>query len=290
MRNRKTRIIIGILVGLIFFSSSIALLMYTKQNDLRQYVEDHVEVYVSAKHFNRGDIITAGDIEKAYLPKSYLSFRPLTKSEIIGRYAVVSIFPKEPLRSEKISMTQPSMEKVAIKKVAIKKVEKKKEKTVKKDTITVSLSVFNNIDPTLKRGDHIDILSVVPKRVSKSNNYNTKYLALRVRINTFISNTKQVKKYISSNQNGKSIAADSIVLEMEPKEIKNFLSIYYRTLELNENRVFNGQKKGHLWMVKCSNVQNSLDIKSKEKMLVDRKRAVVKRRKSQRKVSISYED
>jgi hypothetical protein len=131
----------------------------------------------------------------------------------------------------------------------------------------------------------------VPKKVSKTTKFNTKYLALRVKINSFISNTKLVKKYITPSQNGKYITADSIVLEMEPKEIKNFLSIYYKTLELNKNRVFNGKKlnRGHLWMVKCSNIINEAEDKSKEKMLVDRKKPVYKRRKSQSKVSISYE-
>lgn len=280
MRNRKTRIIIGVLVGLIFFSSSIALLMYTKQNDLSQYVEDHIEVYVTSKHLLRGDLIAPSDVEKAFLPKSYIAFAPLTKSEIIGRYANVEMFKKEPIRKEKISATEPVDEKSV---VIIQKVEKKSDKVEKivvpevvatKDTITISLSMFKNIDKTLKRGDLIDILSViqVPAK-TKEFQFKTKYVVLNAKIDTFVSHSKRVKSYITQGEKSSTVA-DSIVFEMDPKEIERFLSLYYGV--------------GKLWMVRCSPEGTKKDQTIKESMLV-KKKVYRKRRSKVTGVSISYE-
>ena len=280
MRNRKTRIIIGVLVGLIFFSSSIALLMYTKQNDLSQYVEEHIEAYVTKKHLLRGDIIGPSDIEKAFLPKSYLSFTPLTKSEIVGRYANVEIFTKEPIRKEKISQDEPIDEKpvVIIQKVEIKKEINKEEISdvvVTKDTITLAMSMFKNIDGTLKRGDHIDILSVIlVNEYSKEFKYSTKYVALNVKISTFISHSQQVNRYLTQSEESVRIA-DAIVFEMEPKEIERFLSLYYSV--------------GKLWMVRCSSEGTRNDAKVKNNMLVKKKKIIRKARSKVTGVSITYE-
>ncbi|MDF1876849.1 hypothetical protein JHD47_03350 [Sulfurimonas sp. SAG-AH-194-L11] len=295
MRNRQTRIIMGILVGLVLFSSSIALLMYSKQDSLSEYVEGHIEVYVATKHLNKGDLISSEDIDKAYLPKSYIAFTPLTQSEIIGRYAKVEIFAKEPLRKEKISLTKPNEEPIVSKQLVREKVKVKvlKTKKLKKDTITVTLSLFQNIDASLKQGDYIDILSVIPKiSKGKTSRYDTKYVALKVKIHSFVSNYKQVKRYITSDIDGKSLTADSIIFEMSPNEIKNFLSVYYKTQELNSNRVFNSKKsnEGHLWMVKCSTNEDDKQQKMKNKMLVDHKTTYRKRVAKRDKVSISYED
>ena len=291
MKNRQTRIIIGILVGLILFSSSVALLMYSKQSSLSEYVEGHVEVYVTAKHFNKGDLINSQDIEKAFLPKSYLAFTPLTKSEIIGRYAKVEMFKKEPLRKEKISLSKPVVQKTIFTKSTRKAPEVEKIDYVKRDTITVPLSIFKNIDSSLKKGDYIDIVSVkVKNREGTTSKYSTKYVALKVKIHSFVSNLKNIKKYVFNSKDGVGVA-DSVVFEMNPDEIKNFLSVYYTTQELNAKRVFSSKTNGgHLWMVKRSSVKDDKDDKIKKRMLVDHIQTVYKRRKTPARVSISYED
>lgn len=299
MRNRQTRIIIGILVGLVLFSSSVALLMYSKQNDLGKYVENHIDVYVASRAIHKGEQIGKNDLTKASLPKSYLAFAPLMSSEIIGKYAQVEIFTKEPFRREKIGASKPVMEENAVPRVMKSVVKKeitpdKTAKALKKDTITVSLTAFKNIDSSLKSGDKIDILSVVPK-VSKNNGheFTAKYIALRVTIASFVTNSKNVRKYIVKNSENGVVKADSVVFEMTPREIKNFLSLYYKTLELNGNRVFvnKNMNNGQLWMVKCSNTEDEKDSKMKEKMLLDHKSVYkARKRKSKPKVSISYED
>ena len=292
MKNRQTRIIMGILVGLVFFSSSIALLMYSKQSSLSKHAEEQVSVYVSSKHLNKGDMINSKDIVMSSLPKSYLAFTPLTKREIIGRYAKVEIFAKEPLRREKITTTKPTeVKQITAKKVMIKTSEVEEIQYVKRDTITVSLSMFKNIDSSLKKGDYIDIVSLKAKNnKSKTVQYSTKYVALKVKINSFVSNMKKIKKYTFNAKNGLGVA-DSVVFEMNPDEIKNFLSVYYTTQEFNAKRVFNNKANtGHLWMVKCSSIKDDKKDSIKKRMLIDHIQTVYKRRKAPAKVSISYED
>ncbi len=291
MKNRKMRLIIGMLIGLVIFSSSVALLMYTKIGKEEKKNVSSVEVYVASKYISRGDMIKADDLVKASLPKSYLTFTPLTASEIIGRYATVGIFAKEPMRKEKLSLTKPVDETIVMSKVKkVIKSEKKqlKDKSFVPDTLTVSLSLFSNMDSSLKHGDFIDIVSVLSANGTK---FKTKYVVLHVPIYTFISNNTKVNTY--SFKSGEAMAfADSIVLELKPNEIKNFLNMHYITQRLNARRVLaNPGNRGQLWMVKCSNDTNASLSKIKEHMMVDYKQKVIKRKRKQNKnpVSISYE-
>ena len=295
MKNRKMRLIIGMLIGLVLFSSSVALLMYTKINKEEPKSVASVEVYVASKHISRGEKIVARDLTKASLPKSYLAFTPLTASEIIGRYATVDIFAKEPMRKEKLSLSRPVDKKVVAKVEKKKKVEEDEilepvQKGVNSDTLTVSLSLFSNIDSSLKVGDTIDIISVLTSNGVK---FKSKYVALHLPIYAFVKNNMRVGSYLFKS--GENMAtADSIVFSMTPNEIKNFLDMHYTTQELNENRVLaNPGNRGHLWMVKCSNEENKNLTKVKEHMMVDYKQKIIKRQRQRKKkketVSISYE-
>jgi len=290
MKNKQTRIIIGILVALVLFSASIALLMYSKQATSDTKSVNNIEVYIAKVHLSQGEMINAGDIEKAYLPKSYLSFTPLTQSEIMGRYAKVEIFAKEPLRKEKLSIIKPESNASSMKIVEVKTEVSSINESPTLDTITVDLSIFKNIDSSLEVGDHIDILSVMPKKKSKETEYITKYVALNVTINSFERGGIKTDTLVTHKES-KAVYADAIVFEMLPSDIKNFLSLYYRTQELNSNRVFNINKdnNGHLWMVKCSSEVDRNAQREKNSMLLDH---VVryKKKKSIQRVSISYEN
>lgn len=297
MKQKKTKIIIGVLLALVMFASSVALLMYTKQNKLTQYVESHIEVYIAAKTLNKGDVINATDIKLSSLPKSYIGFTPLTKAEIVGRYANVDILATEPMRSEKISITKPEEKVVVSKKTSVE--EKKIIKQLSSDTIAISLNVFKNLDSSLKKGDFIDIVSIKPKSSKKDNQeFSTKYIALHVAIDSFISNSKSidkilVKEYDKNNKEVGFSMADSVVFEMSPKDIKNFLPMYYTTQLINSNRVHaTKENKGHIWMVKCSKDIDEKAQKEKKRLMVDaRKIRKAKKRviKKERGVIISYE-
>ena len=293
MKQKKTKIIIGVLLALVMFASSVALLMYTKQNKLSKYVESHIEVYIAAKSLNRGDMINDTDIKLSSLPKSYIEFTPLTKAELVGRYANVDILATEPMRSEKISLTKPVEAVIATTRITNTK-EVEVVKHLDSDTIVVSLNVFRNLDSSLKKGDFIDIVSVKSKTSKKDNkDFSTKYVALHVEINSFISNSKNiskalVKKYDKDNKVTGFGIADSIVLEMSPKDIKNFLPMYYATQTLNSNRVYTTKvNTGHLWMVKCASEVDEKVQKEKKKLMIDLRRT--KRVKKANGVIISYE-
>ncbi|MFT7860541.1 MAG: SAF domain-containing protein [Sulfurimonas sp.] len=291
MKNRQMKIVILILVGLVFFTTSLALLMYSKQEgaDKQHNMPNMVEVYLSAKDIKRGELLGADSIKKGRLPKEYIDAAPLTASEIIGRYAKTDIFANEPIRKQKISLVKPTEHKEK----AVEATPQIKEPQVDEelDTIALPLSVFKNIDTSLKMGDKIDIVSVESKKDGREMSFSAKYIALNVTIDAFVANGKRVKNYISSYVEGKAVYAQNIVLKISPKEIKNFLMLYYRTLALNKNRVYNTNNNGgHLWIVKCSQQQDKKRQKTKEKMLADYVAKVKHRvKRVSYEASISYE-
>jgi hypothetical protein len=293
MKNRKTRIIMGIMVGLVLFSSSVALLLYLKQTKHKEAVQNNIEVFVAAKKINKGDIINAKSLKKTKLPKSYIQFTPLTDAEIIGRYANVDIYKDEPIRMEKISASKPVTKiKQAIKKSKTKEVQATPNEVqqVTEDTLSVSLSVFKNKNTLLKEGDYVDIVSVIPSN-TKANNFNTKYIALHVKVNNFVSNGKTCSTPISYNAKKQIVRADTIVLLMSPKDIKNFLAIYYKTQALNANRVYNTNNYGgQLWMIKTPKEIDQKIQKQKERLLVDKKVSKKQRRKHIQRAKITYEN
>ena len=299
MRQKKIKILVGVLLALVLFASSVALLMYSKQNELNKYVENHIEVYIAKGTLVRGQMIGIDDIKMSRLPKSYIDFTPLTKEEILGKYTKNSMMSNEPFRPSKLSLMKPKKTKAQDTKVKTVYVEKEKEevKQLTSDTISISLSVFKNLDTSLQKGDFIDIVSVVPKSVKgKEMTFKTKYIALHVPIHSFVANSRQVDKLLSEsyNEDSKRVSislANEVVFDMPPNNVKNFLTMYYQTQLLNNQRALSDRKKarGHLWMVKCSSEEDPKLQKEKERLLVDAKRKAIKRARKIQRVSISYE-
>ncbi len=302
MRNRNIRIVMGILVGLVLFTSSVALLMYLKQSKANENITHNIEVYVASKNLKEGDYIGADAIVKAKLPQNYVSFKPLTAEEIIGRYAKVDIFAKEPMRKEKLSTINPSDKRVKKKKeIQSDKTPAKQTIVATSDTISIPLSVFKNKDASLKAGNFVDIVSVMPKKLkNREYSFQTKYIALHVPVHSFISRnvtipafTRTITQTKDKVTTSKIIEADTIVLDMSPKEIKNFLALYYETQALNNNRAYNTNNYGgQLWLVNAATDTDEAIQKEKQKLLLDHKKVhVVKKRrvKHTQKVSIAYE-
>lgn len=297
----------GILVGLVLFTSSVALLLYLREGSENE--QKNVAVYVAAKHLNKGEYIGADAIIRVKLPTSYIDFTPPVASEIIGKYAKSEIFAKEPIRPQKLSSIKPEEETTHENNttnvgVTLNATESNTTtKNMPSDTIAIPLSVFKNRDSSLHAGSFVDIISVDPKKLKNREwSFSTKYIAVHVPVHHFVSKnvatssftrtvttTKTVKKQkISTSE---VIEADTVVLSMKPKDLKNFLAIYYKTQALDENRVYNTNNYGgQLWMVNAANTDEELQ-KEKEKMLLDKKRVVKKRkrRKPQPKVTIAYE-
>jgi hypothetical protein len=279
MRDKKTKILVGILLSLIVFTSSVAFLMYTKQSAISKNLEENVEVYVTAKDIKKGDMIGAKDMQLAHLPKSYVGVQALTQEEIIGHYAAVDMFKNEPLRAEKLSL-QMSQNEASLVVAAVSENNASADKEVQlaeidSDTLPLPMDLFQNIDASLKKGDFIDIVSVVPKK-GEANEYefSTRYVALHVQIASIVFP-------FTPPQDEKSkvkpvMIPGGLVLRMEPKEIKNFLKLYYTVQNINNNRVYNDQNKGHLWMIKCSDASDAEIENYKKELVLDYQKRIDK--------------
>lgn len=302
MKNRNTRIIMGILIGLVLFTSSVALLFYLKQSRANENITHKVEVYIASKNLKKGDYIDANAIVKAKLPQNYVSFKPLTAEEIIGRYAKVDIFAKEPIRKEKLSTINPLNKRVKkTKETDTKKAPAEQTIVTTSDSISLPLSLFKNKDTSLRAGNFVDIVSVMPKKLkNREYSFKTKYIALHVPVHSFISRnvtipafTRTVTQTKDKVTTSKIIEADTIVLDMSPKDIKNFLALYYETQALNDDRAYNTNNYGgHLWLVNAATDTDETIQKEKQKLLLDYKKAhIVKKRRKRptQKVSIAYE-
>ncbi|QOP42206.1 SAF domain-containing protein [Sulfurimonas marina] len=294
MKNKQMRMVVLILIGLVLFTTSLALLMYSKQSALENQVNKvkFVEIFVTTRDIQKGELLSANTIKKAKLPQEYLVGMPLTASEIIGRYAVVDIFKNEPIREQKIALVKPQEQNSSV--VIKSKVQQEKPELKDEvfDTVSIPISVFKNIDTSLRKGDKIDIVSVENTQKGREIDFKTKYIALNITIDSFVANGKMTNSYLSSYVEGKPVFAQNIILEISPKDIKNFLMLYYKTQALNGNRVYNTKgNSGHLWIVKCSKVQDEDIQKKKEKMLADYVATVKQRRAIKRldEASISYE-
>lgn len=271
MRDKKTKILVGILLSLIVFTSSVAFLMYTKQSRISENLEENVAVYVSAKDIKKGEMIGAENMLLAHLPKSYVGAQALTQEEIMGRYAVTDMLKNEPMRMEKLSLQKPQEElQVAAVAIDTNTTESYAEEmqTAQSDTLPIAMDLFQNIDASLKKGDYIDIVSVMPtKGANNEYEFATRYIALHVRIGSIVFPYTEAQ---DEKSKVKPVSVPgSLVLLMEPKEIKNFLKLYYTVQNINNNRVYNEQNKGHLWMIKCSENSDEEMQNYKKELILD---------------------
>lgn len=286
MKHKKDKIIIVALSSLVLFSSSIALMLYLKgKNTVSNVNIKTVQIYVASKELKKSEQLSANSIKLKSYAQEQINFPILTKEEIIGKYTNMAIYKDEPMRLEKLSVT--------------KSVDDSSEQVIKIDTtdrfftqydaFTLPLSMFQNIDFSLKSGDLIDIVSIANP---EEKNLKTRYAALQVKVLGFSKNGENIKSYISYKKTDKEVLqelADTVILDMKPRYIKNVLSLYYETQSLSKKRINSHEKQsGHLWIVKT---QESLDkkmLQEKEKLLVDN---VVKRYSSKKvqKAKISYE-
>ena len=295
MRQKKDKIIIVALSSLILFSSSVALMMYLKTKQANQNIEEKLVVYVAKQSINKGTLLVSENIERKIFSKSNIAFSPLLPEEIVGKYAKVDFLKNEPIREEKIGLDAlaPNPKKI---KQRVKEV--KDSISVSNDSISLPLSLFKNSDFSLKKGDYIDIVSVKEtKSKNKTSNFDTKYVALQVPILSFSLNGDEKKSVMSFIQKDKKTIkqmADTIILDMAPKDIKNLLSVYYSSQEFNSKRVHSSKQNiGHLWIVKIKKEIDLVAQKAKEMLMVDRKivykKRITKRKAVSHKVLVSYE-
>lgn len=318
MKQRKITLIIIALSSIVFFMSALAYKFYATSDELSSHIEEQVPIIVAKRDIKVGSLITKNDLTQQLLPKSYIGFAPLTPAEINGKYAKVNILSSEPFRMEKLSYEKPEVNVTKAK--VLEQVKESIECTTpielnsSMDTVTLDLSMFRNFDTTLKADDKIDIITVMPKskntQSSRFSNtavqkFDTKYVAIAVPIVSFVSNGKYVKDAMSSKRDKtnnilSSEIADQVVLGLKPKELSNFLTLYYVSQALNAQKVYNvnNQFEGHLWIVNSTLNSDKKSLKEKQAMMYNYKRVVKKRRTTKRvkkkkvkkeKVLIDYE-
>lgn len=309
MKQRKITLIIIALSSIVFFMSALAYKFYATSSELSAHIEEQVPIIVAKRDIKEGSLITKHDLTQQLLPKSYIGFAPLTPAEINGKYAKVTILASEPFRMEKLSYEKPEIN--VTKEEAFAQAKDSIECTTpielnsSMDTVTLDLSMFRNFDTTLKVDDKIDIISVMPKSSTAQSNrfsnaavqqFDTKYIAIGVPIVSFISKGKFVKDALSSKRDKvnnivSSELADQVVLELEPKELSNFLSLYYTSQALNAQKVYNANNsfEGHLWIVNSTLNSDEKSLKLKEKMMYDYKRVVKKRKAVKKKRTVKRE-
>jgi len=291
VRQKKDKIIIVALSSLILFSSSLALMMYLKQNKVVQTKEPQVVVYVAKNEIKKGTLVKSDNIQKRVFPKSNVSFLPLMPEEIIGKYTKVDFLAGEPYRAEKLTLKKQFQKENSI--VFSGENSNSTSMSIANDSVSLSLGLFKNIDYSLKRGDYIDIVSV---KEDKKKSFKTTYVALHVKVLSFSKEGDTQPSYQSfrgTKDKKQRVISDTIVLDMPPRDIKNLLVAYYSSQEFNAKRVHSSKNNiGHLWMIKTKEKVDSKMQYAKNNLLLDkkvvRKRANTKRRAPQ-KVLISYE-
>jgi len=283
MKKDRTRLIIGILLSLVLFSSSLGLWLYSKEQNMDRKLENMKYVYVMAKDVKKGSKITDSDLKLERYPQEVISWRTLSKGEILHRYAKTDLYRGEPVLASKLS-TEPIKEKAKPQK-QIEPVKGAVQKSVpvekfKGDTITLSLKSFHNIDPTLRSGNKVDIVSIdaTAQDLRNEKKLKTRYAAIGVKVISFGFGTqegKNVIKRISNAEGTTTLLADTITLAVTPKNVKNLLALYYKTKSFNAQRAYNEENRGHLWLIKNRTSDEQL-TKEKKKLLLDYKKPYTK--------------
>jgi Flp pilus assembly protein CpaB len=299
MKNRQSKLIIGILSGLVLFASSVALLMYSKQNTLASQIAKNTEVYVARRDLQTGEYITANDIVKSSLPEELINFAPPKATQIVGKYVKEKLYKNEPIRPEKISSRKVSIKQQSQQTKVLKRQhsESNKHKSIQQtDTLSFPVESFRNLDNSIEAGDYIDIVSALPKYNKKGEieDFVTKYIALHIEVLYYLRDKQKQKTLLTLSQTAQKeqtqgLKAKTLVLNMTPKNVTQLLRVYYKTQKLNEKRVYNTQNYGgQLWVIKTTKDKNATLQKMKERMLLGKKR--YHRKQKQQKVSISYEN
>jgi hypothetical protein len=300
MKKDRTKLIIGILMTLMLFSSFVALWEYSQNKELQQKKKKFVHVYVLTHDVKPNHKLTPRDITLKEFPKDVVSWKVLKQNQILHKYTKTALYKGEPLLASKLQSTPL---KIKEKKQKQKKLSKKLLVPLK-DTITLPVKMFRNIDKTLTANSYIDIVTVDPQKTKEryENTFKTKYVAICVKVTSFSFNGNITSSLLSTKSYKKKAKelltqemADMINLEVTPKNINNLLYLYYKTQPLNAKRFYNDTQdyNGHLWIVRCGDPQNKKLIQEKEKFLLTFKKQVKKVKRVKRpsnEVRIDYEE
>ncbi|MBN2869560.1 MAG: SAF domain-containing protein [Campylobacterales bacterium] len=256
--NKKRTVVLSVgFLSLAIFALIVMVMLYLKNSDAADTAEKRVAAYVAAKNIAAGQKIALDDIELKSFPADYAGNDPLPMAQIVERYASVAIMKNDLIGTEKLTATLPPLQDTDANHSANTPPAEIVHDAVH-DVISVPLHVFKNPDTSLRRGERIDILGIADYGEEKRQ-FATRYLAVRVGVAGFMKNGKKSDGIVSVTVDEKTkaetkVLADEILLDMPPQDIGRFLSLYYRSQELNNDRSHNrgNLNQGHIWMVKSN--------------------------------------
>lgn len=273
MNKRRTVVLSVGFLSLAIFAIIVTAMVYIKNNESAVTAEKNTAAYVATRTIPSGEKIKIADIELRSLPADYVGENPLSMADIVDRHAAVDIIKSDLIRAEKLSLAAPSRPAADQNRSMDENATEKTVAAMLHDVISVPLAVFKNPDTSLRAGDRIDILGISDKGEEKRL-FSTRYIALHVAVAGFMKEGQRVKEMVSIGMDEKTktpikVLADEILLDMSPREISRFLSLYYRSQELNNERSHNPNNlyRGHIWMVRSNPVVSEREEAAKMKMM-----------------------
>lgn len=295
MKKDRTRLIIGVLLSLLLFSSSLGLWFYIQEQGMNKKLQNMKYVYVLTHDVKKNTKLSDSDIKLERYPKEVIHWKLLSKAQILHKYAKTDLYAGEPVMASKLS-DAPLIQKKKTNVAALepkKPIEKKIKISFQGDSITLPLHSFQNIDPTLRSGNKVDILAIDASvnDLRNEKKLKTRYAAIGVKVVSFgygPTQYKSVTKKVTQGNKTKTILADTITLAVTPKNVKNLLALYYKTKSFNSQRAYNESNKGHLWLVR-NRTTDEKTAKEKEKLLLDYTKRYSHRKQPKRAQSIRIE-
>jgi hypothetical protein len=272
MNKKRTIVLIIGFISLVIFAIIVMAMAYLKNNETIAPQDKKVATYVAIKNIAAGQKITLNDIELRPISEEYAGRQPLAIADIVEHYASVDITANDIVRAEKVSLQSVSPHTVVVDNNQAFDTNMTNKNLVH-DRISLPLSVFKNPDSTLHAGERLDIIGMAEYGDVKQQ-FATRYIALHVTVGGFMKDGQSVNQIASVIVDEKTKAvtkvfADEILLDMAPQEIGRFLSLYYRSQTLNNDRAQNPNNlyQGHIWMVKCNPVVSVGEEGAKQKMM-----------------------
>ena len=194
-------------------------------------------VFVAAHTIPKDQKIEKKDLKAVETSSKYILTPPLLEKEIVGKYAKVEILENDTFRKEKLAVNIVEEEATLLPFVHT--------------SYNIAFKLFSNPNFSLKKGDHITIISVYPKENSKQNmDYAVQNIASRIKILGFLEKGKEVgtpfrkeKRHLVDKKGKKLeetedviVFADEMILDIEEKTLIRVIDDY------NKGR--------QLWMVK----------------------------------------
>lgn len=232
MKFNKQIAIILVLLSMLLSAIAVSIYFYNKNQQVVASQKQLVTIFVAKENIKKDTLITAKHIKETTLAKQYILTKPLTKKEILNKYAKESIYKNEAFLKEKLD-------------VKIKKVEKKKTLDYEFSSYNMAFSLFKNPNYSLEPNQIIKIISVYPDQTE--NEYSVQYVAKDIKVLGFLNGGKPTEKTIIKKKIKKIVKKKQVeqIIEIRSQEL---------ILDIKEDvllSLIDDYNKGkQLWMVK----------------------------------------